>query len=109
MIDAALTIEAGWQMQTETYCWPVSFDDPARFGYPDAFPGEVVDLIPTAVHTTCEARLTNAEADRIGRALRAGDRLTVQCGSMRLTGWFHLEIDDAGYFLKGEVETIEHV
>ena len=108
MTDAALTIQAGWKMQTDTGFRDIFFDDPARFGYPNAFPGQVVDRISTGVQTTCEARLTTAEAIRIGEALQAGDRLTIERGRICLTGWFQLEHDDAGYLLTGRVERVRY-
>ena len=108
MPERPLAIEAGWKMQTETDVRDVRWGDPDEEGYTDTLRADAVLRCITAVHTTCEARLTTAEAIRIGEALQAGNRLMIQHGRMRLTGWFQLEYDDAGYLLTGKVEKIQY-
>ena len=102
MGDAEFTIEAGWQLQTDVSVRDMRWGDPDQECYADILRDEGRLRRITGVQTT-------AEAMRIGEALQAGDRLTVECGRMRLTGWFQVEHDDAGYVLKGTVERTEYV
>ena len=94
------------RIHTETIAHDISFEHPARFGYPKAMPYEVVDRIPVRKEVFCEARLTDKQAKRVGRRLTNPRAITITHEGTQLTGFFQLEHDEAGFILRGMVTKI---
>jgi hypothetical protein len=86
---------------------PISFNDPDRFGYPNALPGEIVDQIEVGREMTCIVRLTETQALHIARALEQGSQCLLRASRMTIAGYFQLECDESGWILVGDVTKIE--
>ena len=94
------------RLKCETITHDISFEDPARFGYPRAMPYQVVDRIPVRREILCEVRLTDKQANRVKRRLDNPRAITITHEGTRLTGFFQLEHDEVGFILRGMVSKI---